>query len=98
MIDQVNVSARQIASTGAAESKKVLPKAAMATTALPAENATADLSALSFKLAVSGMAKTPNINIEAVDRIKEAIEHFKYPVDLEQVADHLMESFLDSKR
>lgn len=98
MIDQVNASARQIAGTGAAESKKVLPKVAMATTALPAENATADLSALSFKVAVSGMAKTPHINIEAVERIKEAIENFKYPVDLKQVADHLMESFSDTKR
>jgi negative regulator of flagellin synthesis FlgM len=98
MIDPVNISARHIAGTSAAENKKVQPKVAAAPSAVPAEKATADVSSLESKVAVADMAKTPPIDIEAVTRIKEAIAQGKYPVDLDQVADHLVESFLGSKR
>jgi negative regulator of flagellin synthesis FlgM len=98
MIDPVNISARHNAGTSLAENKRIQPKVAAATSAVPAEKATADVSSLETKVAVADMAKIPPIDIEAVTRIKEAIAQGKYPVDLEQVADHLVESFLGSKR
>ena len=98
MIDPVNISARHNAGTSLAENKRVQPKVAATTSAVPAEKATADVSSLETKVAVADMAKIPPIDIEAVKRIKEAIAQGKYPVDLEQVADHLVESFLGSKR
>ena len=98
MIDPVNISARHSAGTSLAENKRVQPKVAAATSAAPAEKATADVSSLETKVAVADMAKIPPIDIEAVKRIKEAIAQGKYPVDLDQVADHLVESFLGSKR
>ena len=98
MIDPVNISARHSAGTSLAENKRIQPKVAAATSAVPAEKATADVSSLETKVAVADMAKIPPIDIEAVTRIKEAIAQGKYPVDLEQVADHLVESFLGSKR
>ena len=98
MIDPVNISARHSAGTSLAENKRIQPKVAAATSAAPAEKATADVSSLETKVAVADMAKIPPIDIEAVTRIKEAIAQGKYPVDLDQVADHLVESFLGSKR
>ena len=98
MIDPVNISTRHSAGTSLAENKRVQPKVAAATSAVPAEKATADVSSLETKVAVADMAKIPPIDIEAVTRIKEAIAQGKYPVDLDQVADHLVESFLGSKR
>ena len=98
MIDPVNISARHSAGTSLAENKRIQPKVAAATSAVPAEKATADVSSFETKVAVADMAKIPPIDIEAVTRIKEAIAQGKYPVDLDQVADHLVESFLGSKR
>ena len=98
MIDPVNISARHSAGTSLAENKRIQPKVAAATSAVPAEQATADVSSLETKVAVADMAKIPPIDIEAVARIKKAIAQGKYPVDLDQVADHLVESFLGSKR
>ena len=98
MIDPVNISARHSAGMSLAENKRVQPKVAATTSAVPAEKATADVSSLETKVAVADMAKIPPIDIEAVTRIKEAIAQGKYPVDLDQVADHLVESFLGSKR
>ena len=96
MIDPVNISTRHTAGMSAVENKKGQPK--VVTSAAPQEKATADVSSLDTKVAVAGMAKTPPIDIEAVSRIKEAISQGKYPVNLDQVADHLVESFLGSKR
>ena len=72
MIDPVNISARHIAGTSAAENKKVQPKVAAAPSAVPAEKVTADVSSLESKVAVADMAKTPPIEMEA----EEANEDF----------------------
>ncbi|MEZ7812710.1 MAG: flagellar biosynthesis anti-sigma factor FlgM [Paracoccaceae bacterium] len=98
MIDPVNLAARQISVSGSFENKKIQAKMATSPAPVPNEHATADLSALASKVAVAGMAKEPPIDIEAVTRIKTAISEGNYPVDLDQIADHLVESFLGSKR
>ena len=43
------------------------------------------------------MANDPPVDIEAVGRIKEAIARGDYPIDLDQVAERLIDSFLHLK-
>lgn len=58
---------------------------------------TADVSELSSKAAISNMAKTPPIDLEAVGKIKEAISRGEYPINLDLISDKLMESYLEMK-
>ena len=49
------------------------------------------------KATVAAMKTEPPVDIEAVGRIKEAIRKGNYPIDLDRVADRLMESYLQLK-
>jgi negative regulator of flagellin synthesis FlgM len=55
-----------------------------------------EVSVIGAKVTVAELAKTPPIDLEAVGKIKEAISRGAYPVDLDKVAEKLMESFLES--
>lgn len=57
----------------------------------------AEVSVIGAKAAVAELAKSPPIDLEAVGKIKEAISRGAYPVDLDKIAEKLMESFLESK-
>jgi negative regulator of flagellin synthesis FlgM len=43
------------------------------------------------------MAEKPPVNTEAVIRIKEAIARGKYPIDVDQITDALMDAYRDLK-
>ena len=47
--------------------------------------------------AVLELAATPQIDTEAVSRIKEAIAQGEYPVDVDRVTDALMDAYLELK-
>ena len=46
---------------------------------------------------IKELAKAPDIDIDAVSRIKEAISKGDYPVDLEKVTDALMDAYIELK-
>ncbi len=94
MVDAIKHTAQQL-SAGSLPGGKA-PRAsrpAMAEHTSPAPQV--DSSQLGSKAAISNMAKTPPIDLEAVGRIKEAIAQGKYPVNLDRVTDKLMESFAE---
>ena len=43
------------------------------------------------------MAEKPPVNTEAVNRIKDAIAKGKYPIDVDQITDALMDAYRDLK-
>tara|TARA_A100001011_G_scaffold268923_1_gene278078 strand:+ start:123 stop:425 length:303 start_codon:yes stop_codon:yes gene_type:complete len=47
--------------------------------------------------AVRELAKAPHIDMEAVNRIKEAISQGEYPVDIERVTEALMDAYIELK-
>ena len=46
---------------------------------------------------VAELAKQPPVNSEAVNRIKKAISQGKYPIDVDQITDALMDAYRDLK-
>ena len=46
---------------------------------------------------IKELANAPDINIDAVSRIKEAISKGDYPVDLDKVTDALMDAYIELK-
>ena len=46
---------------------------------------------------LSKISQNPPINSEAVSRIKDAIAEGKYPVDIDQISDALMDAYRDLK-
>ncbi|MEY3004532.1 MAG: flagellar biosynthesis anti-sigma factor FlgM [Pseudomonadota bacterium] len=97
MIDFINNSVRpkipvggSQGGTSAAQAKP--PQAAAPIPASPE----AEVSVLGAKATVAELAKSPPIDLEAVGKIKEAISRGAYPVDLDKIAEKLMESFIES--
>ena len=52
---------------------------------------------LGSKSVVADLAKSPPIDIESVERIKQAIKRGEYPVNLDAVADELIRSYVEMK-
>jgi len=46
---------------------------------------------------VAQLAESPPVNTEAVARIKDAIAQGKYPIDVDQITDALMDAYRDLK-
>jgi len=46
---------------------------------------------------VAQLADNPPVNLEAVNRIKDAIASGKYPIDLDQISDALMDAYRELK-
>ncbi|NCF48266.1 MAG: flagellar biosynthesis anti-sigma factor FlgM [Bacteroidetes bacterium] len=46
---------------------------------------------------VSHMADSPPVDMEAVRRIKDAIAHGKYPINVDQISEALMDAYRDMK-
>lgn len=99
MIDYIKNTVRQNLTQGLSQGspvgshKAAPPDLGLAAPAAPS----ADVSELSTKAAISDLAKTPPIDLEAVGKIKEAIARGEYPINLDLVADKLMESYLEMK-
>jgi negative regulator of flagellin synthesis FlgM len=97
MIDFINNSARPNISTGGSQSGASASQVKSAQAAAPATaSPEAEVSVIGAKSTVAELAKSPPIDLEAVGKIKEAISRGAYPVDLDKVAEKLMESFIAS--
>jgi flagellar biosynthesis anti-sigma factor FlgM len=55
------------------------------------------VTTIAVKATVAELAKSPPIDLEAVGRIKEEIARGAYPVDLDKIAEKLMESFIETR-
>tara|TARA_B100000900_G_C20359879_1_gene625867 strand:- start:57 stop:359 length:303 start_codon:yes stop_codon:yes gene_type:complete len=58
---------------------------------------TVEVGSTNATAAIKELAKAPDIDIDAVSRIKEAISKGDYPVDLEKVTDALMDAYIELK-
>lgn len=98
MIDFINNSARPKISVGGPQSGASAPQAkpSQAVASGPAYPE-AEVSVLGSKATIAELAKSPPIDLEAVGKIKEAISRGAYPVDLDKIAEKLMESFIESQ-
>ena len=61
----------------------------------PNSSGGADAINVSMKASVSSLAEKPPVDIEVVNRIKQAISDGKYPINLDLVSERLMESYLE---
>ena len=52
---------------------------------------------ISQELDISNLSKTPSIDLDKVSAIKNALSRGDYPVDLEKVADALLQAYKDIK-
>ncbi|MBF9046410.1 flagellar biosynthesis anti-sigma factor FlgM [Rhodobacterales bacterium LSUCC0031] len=96
MIDFINNSARPKIPVGGSQSGASAPQAPSQAAAPVPASPQAEVSVIGAKATVSELAKSPPIDLEAVGRIKEAISRGAYPVDLDKIAEKLMESFIDT--
>ncbi|WP_439138079.1 flagellar biosynthesis anti-sigma factor FlgM [Roseicyclus sp.] len=96
MIDYINNSAPPKipvgGSPGGTSASQAKPTQAAPAPTMP----DAEVSVIGAKATVAELAKTPPIDLEAVGKIKEAISRGAYPVDLDKIAEKLMESFIES--
>jgi negative regulator of flagellin synthesis FlgM len=98
MIDFNNNPVRPKIPAGGAQSGPVVLKPKMTQAATPAPIvAEAAVGTLGSKATVAELAKSPPIDLEAVGKIKEAISRGAYPVDLDKIAEKLMESFIETR-
>ena len=96
MIDFINNSARPKSPVGGSQSGASAPQVASHTATPALMSPQAETSVIEAKATVSEIAKSPPIDIEAVGRIKEAISRGAYPVDLDKIAEKLMESLSET--
>ena len=96
MIDFINNSVPPKFPVGGSQSGTSASQAKSAQAAPAPNMADTEVSVIGAKVTVAELAKTPPIDLEAVGKIKEAISRGAYPVDLDKVAEKLMESFLES--
>ena len=97
MIDFINNSARpKIPSSGPHSSAPQTDAHARELAPIPPAPQT-EVSDIGAKATVAELAKSPPIDLEAVGRIKEEIARGAYPVDLDKIAEKLMESFIETR-
>lgn len=92
MVDSVNNSVRMALSQQSSSSKNVV--SGRTTTVSPMGDG---VDSLASKEVVSEMKRQPPIDLEAVNRIKAAIKRGEYPVNLDAVAEELMNSYIEMK-
>jgi len=98
MVDQIKHAAHLLTVPGSSVARELADRKAAAEVAKAAPAAPAgETSDLQSKATVAAMKTEPPVDIEAVGRIKEAIRKGNYPIDLDRVADRLMESYLQLK-
>jgi negative regulator of flagellin synthesis FlgM len=97
MVELIKHASRQILAQGAPEPKVSPDRKVAAAVASAGGPAPQETSEISSKAAIAAMANDPPVDIEAVGRIKEAIARGDYPIDLDQVAERLIDSFLHLK-
>ena len=92
MVESVNNSVRAIMQQGSSSTKSLNGERSVAT------QATSDgVDNLTTKQTVSELSKKPPVDLEAVNRIKAAIKRGEYPINLDVVAEELMNSYIEMK-
>jgi negative regulator of flagellin synthesis FlgM len=98
MVDAIKYGSTRPPATGPSGTKELADrKVAPSLTASSAPVVAADTSELSSKAAAAAMRDHPPVDIEAVTRIKEAIARGNYPIDLDSIAERLMDSYRQLK-
>lgn len=96
MVDSIKHNVRQMLAPAAQEAKASTARNNNADVKIsPNSSGGADAINVSMKASVSSLAEKPPVNIEVVNRIKQAISDGKYPINLDLVSERLMESFLE---
>ena len=96
MVDSIKHNVRQILAPAAQEAKASTARNNNADVKIsPNSSGGADAINVSMKASVSSLAEKPPVDIEVVNRIKQAISDGKYPINLDLVSERLMESYLE---
>ena len=92
MVESVNNSVRAAIQQGSSTTKTLNSERLVAT------QATSDgVDNLTSKQMASELSKKPPVDLEAVNRIKAAIKRGEYPINLDVVAEELMNSYIEMK-
>ena len=92
MVESVNNSVRAVIQKGSSATKTLNSERSVAT------QATSDgVDNLTSKQMASELSKKPPVDLEAVNRIKAAIKRGEYPINLDVVAEELMNSYIEMK-
>ena len=92
MVESVNNSVRAVIQQGSSATKTLNSERLVAT------QATSDgVDNLTSKQVASELSKKPPVDLEAVNRIKAAIKRGEYPINLDVVAEELMNSYIEMK-
>ena len=92
MVDSVNNSVRAIMQQRSSSTKIQNDEHAIATQAI-----SDGVDNLTSKQMASELSKKPPVDLEAVNRIKAAIKRGEYPINLDIVAEELMNSYIEMK-
>jgi len=96
MVDSIKHNVRQMLAPAAQEAKASTAQNNNAAVKIsPNISGGADAINVSMKASVSSLAEKPPIDIEVVNRIKQAISDGKYPINLDLVSERLMESYME---
>jgi negative regulator of flagellin synthesis FlgM len=90
MMNRVDIQRSRVADTQTST-------AAPAKVAKPSSPAGSAENGMVSQKVVAELAKQPPVNTEAVNRIKKAISQGKYPIDVDQITDALMDAYRDLK-
>ena len=96
MVDSIKHNVRQMLAPAAQEAKASTARNNNADVKISLNSSGgADAINVSMKASVSSLAEKPPVDIEVVNRIKQAISDGKYPINLDLVSERLMESYLE---
>ncbi len=76
---------------------KVVPGASKSDKTAPVGADSVKVSEAASSQLMAKISQNPPINSEAVSRIKDAIAEGKYPVDIDQISDALMDAYRELK-
>lgn len=92
MVDNVNNSVRMALNQQPTSSKNLV--SGRATAISPTGDG---VDSLASKNVVTELTRQPPLDLEAVNRIKDAIKRGEYPINLDAVAEELMNSYIEMK-
>ena len=96
MVDSIKHNVRQILEPATQEAKASTARDNNAAVKIsPNSSGGTDAINVSMKASVSSLAENPPVDIEVVNRIKQAISDGRYPINLDLVSERLMESYLE---
>ena len=91
-ISPVDIQKSRLAVKDGGEKARNVSQASVATQSDSVELKSAEMSSVA-----KGLATAAPVNFEKVNRIKEAIENGKYPIDIESVSEALMDAYRELK-